>query len=451
MKKLITFALSLLLFSCAKETNTEYTIISGTMTNTKSGKFMITGNSFKKEILTKEDGSFTDTLNLEYNGSYEIGRQVIYLHKGKSLSFAADTENLKDITFTGDLAVENTYIANKSKIQQEMLGDDPKALFSLEEAAYLGKIDELTKKRSELLKNTSFAIDGFKEKETKNLSYHNSYLLNIYPDYHRMLTANENFNVSANYPKTDQPINYDNAEDFDFSMPYRQLTLTHYNEEIQKEAEKSGNFHDVILAKLKTVKSQNIKNELAASFSYEVGLFNDKMESFYKELLSVSTDEYFKKELTEKYSKLKKLTKGNPSPKFNYENHKGGTTSLDDLKGKFVYIDVWATWCGPCIEEIPFMKKIEQKYHGKNIAFIGLSVDDKKDTEKWKKFVSQRELQGIQLHADNAFQSKFIEDYAIDAIPRFILIDPKGNIVAGDAPRPSDEEQLTKLFTELGI
>lgn len=93
-------------------------------------------------------------------------------------------------------------------------------------------------------------------------------------------------------------------------------------------------------------------------------------------------------------------------------------------------------------------KKIEQKYHGKNISVVGISVDVmKRDAEKWKKFVSQRELQRIQLHADNAFVSQFIQDYAIDAVPRFLLIDPKGNIVAGDASRPSDEEQLTKLFT----
>lgn len=189
---------------------------------------------------------------------------------------------------------------------------------------------------------------------------------------------------------------------------------------------------------------------MAENFSYEVSLSNQKMEPFYKGLLSISTNDNFKKELTEKYNKLKKLTKGNPSPKFNYENIKGGTTSLDDLKGKFVYIDVWATWCGPCMEELPFMIAIEKKYHGKNIAFVSISVDEKSDSEKWKKVVTQREMQGVQLHADNAFQSQFVQDYAIDGIPRFILIDPKGNIVSGDAPRPS-EEQLTKLFTELGI
>lgn len=450
MKKLIPFALSLLLFSCAKEVAPEYTIISGKMINTEDSKFAIRGNSFQKEISVKEDGSFTDTLQIGYNGTYEIGRQNIYLHKGKNLSFDANFEKLNDITFTGDLAAENNYIAKKGKLQEEIIGSDAKTLFSLDETNYLAKIDELAKKRTKLLEGSTFTISDFKDKEAKNLNYHKEYLLKIYPDYHGVFAGNENFKVSENYPKTNEAIDFDNGADFDFSTPYRQLVLTHFDDETQKEAKKSGDFHDVMIAKIKALKNQNIKNALAETFSYEVSLSNQKMEPFYKGLLSISTDENFKKDLTEKYNKLKKLTKGNPSPKFNYENIKGGTTSLDDLKGKFVYIDVWATWCGPCMEELPFMIAIEKKYHDKNIAFVSISVDEKKDSEKWKKVVTQREMQGIQLHADNAFQSQFVTDYAIDGIPRFILIDPNGNIVAGDAPRPS-EEQLIKLFTELGI
>ena len=67
------------------------------------------------------------------------------------------------------------------------------------------------------------------------------------------------------------------------------------------------------------------------------------------------------------------LPKGAPSPSFvDYENYNGGKTSLADLKGKYVYIDVWATWCGPCKAEIPSLKKIEKEYHGKNIAFVSV-------------------------------------------------------------------------------
>ncbi|MCD8529622.1 MAG: TlpA family protein disulfide reductase [Flavobacterium sp.] len=63
-----------------------------------------------------------------------------------------------------------------------------------------------------------------------------------------------------------------------------------------------------------------------------------------------------------------KKMEGIASPSFDYENHKGGKTKLEDLRGKYVYIDVWATWCGPCIAEIPHLKKVEEKYHGKTLS-----------------------------------------------------------------------------------
>ncbi|MDO5971461.1 TlpA disulfide reductase family protein [Flavivirga aquimarina] len=142
---------------------------------------------------------------------------------------------------------------------------------------------------------------------------------------------------------------------------------------------------------------------------------------------------------------------GKPSPEFvNYENHKGGTTSLTDLKGKYVYIDVWATWCGPCKAEIPSLKKIEKQYHGKNIEFVSISIDNEGQHDAWRKMVTDKELGGIQLLADKNWQSDFVTGYGIRGIPRFILIDPAGNVVNADAPRPSSPK-LIELFTSLEI
>ncbi len=137
------------------------------------------------------------------------------------------------------------------------------------------------------------------------------------------------------------------------------------------------------------------------------------------------------------------------APAFDYENHAGGKTKLEDLKGKYVYIDVWATWCGPCRQEIPSLKAIEEKYHGKNIAFVSISVDAEKDHEKWRTFVSDKALGGIQLFADKSWNSDFTKAFAINSIPRFILIDPNGMVVDADAARPSNpklQQQLDKLL-----
>lgn len=154
----------------------------------------------------------------------------------------------------------------------------------------------------------------------------------------------------------------------------------------------------------------------------------------------------------EEQQKINKLLgKGKPSPEFNnYVNYAGGTTSLKDFRGSYVYIDVWATWCVPCIYEIPFLEKIEKEYHGKNIKFVSISIDSEKDTQKWRDMIKAKSMSGIQILADKDYDSQFIKDYFIYGIPRFILIDPQGNVVNYDAPRPS-EEKLKTLFNSLAI
>ena len=143
--------------------------------------------------------------------------------------------------------------------------------------------------------------------------------------------------------------------------------------------------------------------------------------------------------------KMKEMV-GKPSASFNFDNHKGGKTDLASLKGKYIYIDVWATWCAPCKKEIPALQALEKEYHGKNIEFVSISVDQNK--EAWTKMVADKKLGGIQLHYGG--DRSFSEAFAINGIPRFIMLDPNGNVVDADAPRPSSEE-IKKLFTAQGI
>ena len=175
-----------------------------------------------------------------------------------------------------------------------------------------------------------------------------------------------------------------------------------------------------------------------------------KLDPYFVELQKKSIEKEFA-EMKMYYKEKKSKSKLNDiiAPTFNYANYAGGTTKLEDLRGKYVYIDVWATWCGPCRAELPSLKKIEEKYKGKNIQFVSISVDVDKDLEKWKTFVKDKQLGGIQLFADKNWMSDFIKAFQINSIPRFILIDPNGKVVNADANRPSNsklEEQLDALL-----
>ena len=180
------------------------------------------------------------------------------------------------------------------------------------------------------------------------------------------------------------------------------------------------------------------------------GLENKNLDVNFKVLQKVDIENSIIG-LTAYYNQVLENNKlnGSVSPSFDYDNYKGGKTKLEDFKGKYVYLDIWATWCGPCIAEIPFLKKVEERYHDKNIAFVSISIDKLKDLEKWKTMVNKRELGGVQLFANNDWNSDFIKAYGINSIPRFILIDPTGKIVSADASRPSSAELQLQLDTLL--
>ncbi len=167
--------------------------------------------------------------------------------------------------------------------------------------------------------------------------------------------------------------------------------------------------------------------------------------------------------LKQNYAKEKQfntvLAKGKPSPKFpKLENFKGAKKALDDFKGKYVYVDVWATWCGPCKQQIPFFSKLIEEYKDKNIVFVGISTDSarrngtiEKANTKWRAMVKTKKMKGVQLFAGTStFNADFYRPYVINGIPRFILIDPDGNIVDANAPRPS-QSQLKTLLNSLPL
>ena len=194
--------------------------------------------------------------------------------------------------------------------------------------------------------------------------------------------------------------------------------------------------------------------DLKTEYSKIEPSYFEEEEEFINEVVA-----YYKIYSEQRMAVKNELAKGSPSPVFkDFENYNGGATSLSDFKGKYVYIDVWATWCAPCKKEIPYLKEIEVKYHDRDIEFISISIDDenssggslKKAKKAWKTMVADKNLTGCQLIAPNGWKTDFIVDYKINSIPRFILIDPEGKIVNADAPRPSSSK-LIKLLEELGV
>lgn len=136
---------------------------------------------------------------------------------------------------------------------------------------------------------------------------------------------------------------------------------------------------------------------------------------------------------------------GDMCPDFKFADTSGKFYTLADFKGKYVYMDIWATWCGPCVAEIPYLKDVEEKMHGKNILFVSVSRD--KDLEAWKTMLTEKQMTGIQLHYGGIV--KFFKAFAVTGIPRFILIGPDGKVVEPKMMRPSQGEKLINYFNAL--
>lgn len=135
-------------------------------------------------------------------------------------------------------------------------------------------------------------------------------------------------------------------------------------------------------------------------------------------------------------TKLVDTKVGTPAFNFSFPDVTGKKIGLTDLKGKLVLVDLWATWCGPCKAQEPAWEKLTAEYQGKDIAFVGVSVDQ--DKAAWEKYVADKNLKGLQLHAGPG--NPLSAAYKVNGIPRYILIDKVGNLITPDSPRPTDPE-----------
>lgn len=140
----------------------------------------------------------------------------------------------------------------------------------------------------------------------------------------------------------------------------------------------------------------------------------------------------------------RRLSKGQPAPRFDLKDMKGNTVSLESLKGKVLYVDFWASWCLPCIRENKAVKELKPFFRNKNVVFVYITRDNNKAA--WKEAVARQGIEGLHLFGGG---TAVFEQYQVNGVPQYVLIDKDGNIVSADAPRPSDTKELQELIGQL--
>lgn len=138
------------------------------------------------------------------------------------------------------------------------------------------------------------------------------------------------------------------------------------------------------------------------------------------------------------------LRKGQPAPDIALPDPQGQVRKLSDLRGKWVLIDFWASWCRPCRVENPHIVRLYQQYHSRGFEIFGVSLDHQR--EAWIKAIESDGLRWIHVSDLKGWQSAAAQLYRVSGIPFTVLVDPQGRIAAKGLRGPALEAKLKELF-----
>lgn len=442
MKNLVLALSACALFSCQEPVN-KTVIISGTIIDPLGETASV--NSANNSYTDSLDSKATFEIEFEMDApgymNFKHGKEstAMYVKPGDRIEVSINpTEFDETINYKGSKA--SSFLAKKYLIEE---GVDFKELYSLEELEFLTAVTEGNSQMNGLLDSVAEGTFKTEQKRAILLQWASKKL--NYKKYYEYL-GNGTLELSANYFNFMEDIDVNDPSFLEDENSYNFLkTYVSSNVSTEFDHELLSNFDFIS----KSFNNQTTKDKIAYDLLKDF-IKNEALEEValimegYKTIQSDST-KY--NELNDLVIEMSVFNAGKPAFDFTYPNVSGDTVSLSDFVGSLVYVDVWATWCGPCKREIPHLIELEKEYHGKNIIFLSVSVDEEKDYDAWKNMLAEKEMGGVQLFASG--WSKIAKDYKINGIPRFMLFDTNGNIITVRAPRPSNEGIRTLIDKHL--
>lgn len=304
-------------------------------------------------------------------------------------------------------------------------------------------LDAANKENSDYL-NSCKLDKAFTQREELRLKYLVYQHLAMYTNNHKYFAKDESYIPTAQFNKKLHSLFQEQSELLT-DRNYKAFLIYYIYTFAKKDANNKS------MTPIAEYIDKNIKNQSIREFLMNEIILNkisssgiDDQEGAIEIFKKVVKNKETLTQFNQLCSKWEKIKFGSPSPTFSCEDINGNTVTLESLKGKYIYIDVWATWCGPCRGEIPALKELETKYGEKGICFVSISCDQNK--KAWEEMVKKEELKGVQLIFGKT--DTFSKDYMINGIPRFILLDREGKIINANATRPSDE-RTSKTFDTL--
>jgi thiol-disulfide isomerase/thioredoxin len=448
-----------------QETAQDLTIhLSGAILNSHEGEFQLYGSDdFEIKSQVNDSGKFVLFFDAIKPGYYTMRfggeRASIYLSPGDSLHLSLDPEQFDEsLVFKGIGSGCNNYLVGRYLLDEKMDNEISYEMrFMLSASEYQAVVDSMIQVRQDFLDRSRLKHElpeNFVAEQQMAITYERGIALYDYENgagYYQDLDIVE---VPQDYYAFTNDLALEN-EGLLGNKSYEGYVDTHLNAMAKDMLTDASEGDDLAFSGMKidcidkAFTSQDLKNKfLHRTMKDAVNYYgSNDLSALVEKFTKCCKDQKCIDEIKAEVAEWKALWKGNPAPDFKYADGEGTQVALSDLKGKVVYVDVWASWCGPCRGEIPHLKDVEHNYHGRNVAFVSVSIDE--NEEAWREAVTSEELGGYQLLADKAWKSSICADYKINGIPRFMLFDQQGNIVTVDAPRPSSGMKITDMLDEL--
>ena len=441
--------------------------------NSQVGKTNLKGAISKPQrdfFLLKHQGK-TDTVKLSADGKFDLlieqaaanyftidyNRQSVslYLLPSDEITLSLSGVNITDAQVTGSSAPYCNHILQRTKEDRAFSAAYPSfKMSSLPAETFYSLRDSVRTARMNSLavndKTNSF-ITPFREAESKIYAYQMGLdLINFKNQAMKsgmgaMPKSIEKFIDSIEL--NDESMAYDGAyKSFVLNKASLEANLRYQNDPVKSPAR----YYELVIGVIgEWVKPERNKSVLISEFMPQVlkDVGTSDLTSFISTLEKVSNDKKLLESVKRYAAQYAHLYAGRIAPDAEFYDAEGKVSKLSDYRGKVLYIDTWATWCGPCKREIPYLKTLEEAYHGKNVQFISVSTD--KDVTAWKSFIAKESMSGLQLHQSQEMEKTMSYLYAVNSIPRFVLIDEEGKIVSVDAARPSSGEEIRNTIDKV--
>ena len=403
------------------------------------------------ELPVNADGGFAVTFEVPgpVMGTLTAGRQrmLVYLERGFTLHMKGDAARLSEqVEFTGEGSAENNFLLiYRREVESQLTGSlMQRAARDLPPEAYLHFADSLKQLKLDFFReHIAHRLSGenFKDFFETTVRYEKYQQLLAYPGLHQRLNQKEASPVlplgyydflEEAMTYNDQPMS--NLTYINFLLAYLDYVKDSHDHSFDNLSRHEAHF--LLAGEYLSDMPKYYIQALSVSREMNSGDM-EKAMSMYDDYMEYSPVEAYKESLGNALTAIRALWAGNPAPAFTMTDINGDEVSLADYHGKVVYLKFWASWCGPCMRQVPPAAELKERFAGEDdLVFMYFSID--REEEAWRNAVSHHGITGVHMRTPGR-ERGVPALYNVRWIPTFYIIGRDGKIFDHRPPMPADE------------